>query len=185
MLVRAFPRLSRPNARSPTVVSAAVYRRSASAISDPSQITAGASNSTSAEVDSVNIAGGFSSGVPPIGKDPATSGLQTIYSPNLTSRSPTYNCPPFHTYAFFKSLERTFPEETARSLMCATRALLVDRLGRVRTEALTVKDLDNVTQSSALLFLWSVLYGYCFIASLPFSSCPIGTSCRTDCECQE
>jgi len=45
---------------------------------------------------------------------------------------------------FFKALEKTFPEETARSLMRATRALLVDRIGRVRKEALTVKDLDNV-----------------------------------------
>ncbi|KAF9006448.1 hypothetical protein BDQ17DRAFT_1276846, partial [Cyathus striatus] len=57
--------------------------------------------------------------------------------------SPTYTSPPFHTHAFFAALERTFPEETARSLMRATRALLVDRIGRVRREALTIKDLDN------------------------------------------
>jgi len=56
---------------------------------------------------------------------------------------PTYSSPPFHTHAFFTALEKTFPEETARSLMRATRALLVDRIGKVRREGLTVKDLDN------------------------------------------
>ncbi|TFK43600.1 hypothetical protein BDQ12DRAFT_675248 [Crucibulum laeve] len=60
-----------------------------------------------------------------------------------TFHSPTYTSPPFHTHAFFSALEKTFPEPTARSLMRATRALLVDRIGRVRREALTVKDLDN------------------------------------------
>ncbi|KAF8812377.1 hypothetical protein BYT27DRAFT_7251912 [Phlegmacium glaucopus] len=56
---------------------------------------------------------------------------------------PTYSSPPFHTHAFFTALEKTFPEQTARSLMRATRALLVDRIGKVRREGLTVKDLDN------------------------------------------
>jgi hypothetical protein len=59
-------------------------------------------------------------------------------------RLPTYSSPPFHTHMFFTALEKTFPEETARSLMRATRALLVDRIGKVRKEGLTVKDLDNV-----------------------------------------
>ncbi|EFI27692.1 mitochondrial protein [Coprinopsis cinerea okayama7 len=57
--------------------------------------------------------------------------------------SPSYTSPPFNTHAFFTALERTFPESTARSLMRATRALLVDRIGRVRREGLTQKDLDN------------------------------------------
>jgi hypothetical protein len=65
------------------------------------------------------------------------------------SRIPTYSNPPFHTHAFFTALEKTFPTPTARSLMRATRALLVDRVGKVRKEGLTVKDLDNV--HSALL----------------------------------
>ncbi|KAG6872794.1 hypothetical protein C0995_006523 [Termitomyces sp. Mi166 len=56
---------------------------------------------------------------------------------------PTYTSPPFHTHSFFVALEKTFPEETARSLMRATRALLVDRTGRVRSDGLTAKDLDN------------------------------------------
>ncbi|KAF9247231.1 hypothetical protein BU15DRAFT_84763 [Melanogaster broomeanus] len=54
-----------------------------------------------------------------------------------------YTTPPFHTHAFFAALERTFPTSIARSLMRATRALLVDRVGRVRREGLTTKDLDN------------------------------------------
>ena len=60
---------------------------------------------------------------------------------------PTYSSPPFHTHAFFAALEKTFPEQTARSLMRATRALLVDRIGKVRREGLTVKDLDNVRRN--------------------------------------
>lgn len=55
----------------------------------------------------------------------------------------SYTAPPFHTHAFVASLEKSFPTPTARSLMRATRALLVDRIGRVRREGLTVKDLDN------------------------------------------
>ncbi|KAF8913837.1 hypothetical protein CPB84DRAFT_1757678, partial [Gymnopilus junonius] len=62
---------------------------------------------------------------------------------NPSFSSPTYSAPPFHTHAFFAALEKTFAEQTARSLMRATRALLVDRIGRVRREGLTVKDLDN------------------------------------------
>lgn len=56
---------------------------------------------------------------------------------------PPYSTPPFHTHAFFVALERTFPTPVAHSLMRATRALLADRLGRVRREGLTKKDLDN------------------------------------------
>lgn len=58
-------------------------------------------------------------------------------------KSPTYTAPPFNTHTFFTALEKTFPESTARSLMRATRALLVDRIGKVRREGLTHKDLDN------------------------------------------
>ena len=60
---------------------------------------------------------------------------------------PPYTAPPFHTHAFFLALERSFPTPTARSLMRATRALLVDRVGRVKRDGLTVKDLDNVRTS--------------------------------------
>jgi hypothetical protein len=60
---------------------------------------------------------------------------------------PAYSNPPFNTHIFVKELERTFPTPTARSLMRASRALLVDRIGRVRREALTSKDLENVSAS--------------------------------------
>jgi len=76
------------------------------------------------------------------GAPSSTSGVPSTLldaSSNVTS----YANPPFHTHAFFTALEKTFPTPTARSLMRATRALLVDRLGRVRREGLTVKDLDN------------------------------------------
>jgi len=65
-----------------------------------------------------------------------------------SSNLPSYSRPPFHTHQFFVALEKTFPTPTARSLMRATRALLVDRVGRVRREGLTAKDLDNVRNSS-------------------------------------
>ncbi|KAK7470725.1 hypothetical protein VKT23_002147 [Stygiomarasmius scandens] len=63
--------------------------------------------------------------------------------PHKQTPTPTYVNPPFDTHAFFLVLERTFPTPTAHSLMRATRALLVDRIGKVRREALTTKDLDN------------------------------------------
>ncbi|KAJ7129760.1 hypothetical protein C8R44DRAFT_614925 [Mycena epipterygia] len=73
---------------------------------------------------------------------PSTSGVPSTLLDTSSSVS-SYANPPFHTHAFFTALEKTFPTPTARSLMRATRALLVDRLGRVRREGLTVKDLDN------------------------------------------
>ena len=71
---------------------------------------------------------------------------QLVAAKSATSHNgvPSYAHPPFHTHQFFTALEKTFPTPTARSLMRATRALLVDRIGRVRREGLTVKDLDNV-----------------------------------------
>lgn len=84
-------------------------------------------------------------------KDPraATSASDISGPPARTDPSPAplppppHVTPPFHTHAFFVALERTFPTPVARSLMRATRALLADRLGRVRREGLTRKDLDN------------------------------------------
>ncbi|KAG8218721.1 hypothetical protein J3R82DRAFT_4390 [Butyriboletus roseoflavus] len=67
-----------------------------------------------------------------------------VTGPPVPSRPPPpYTTPPFHTHAFFLALERSFPTPTARSLMRATRALLVDRVGRVKRDGLTVKDIDN------------------------------------------
>lgn len=60
-----------------------------------------------------------------------------------SSSGPLYTPPPFDTHRFVSELERTFPTPAAQSLMRATRSLLVDRVGRVRREALTSKDLEN------------------------------------------
>ncbi|TFK75979.1 hypothetical protein BDN72DRAFT_359471 [Pluteus cervinus] len=51
--------------------------------------------------------------------------------------------PPFHTHAFFTQLEKTFPTPVAEGLMEVTKAMLTERIGRVRKDGLTTKDLDN------------------------------------------
>ena len=70
----------------------------------------------------------------------------------------SYANPPFNTHHFFAELEKTFPTPTARSLMRATRALLVDRIGRVRRTALSTKDLDNVRHAflTFCCFTWYI-----------------------------
>ncbi|KAI0356655.1 hypothetical protein OH77DRAFT_1423608 [Trametes cingulata] len=61
-----------------------------------------------------------------------------------TPVSPPYHVnPPFNTHRFFTSLEACFPTPIARNLMRVTRALLVDRIGRVKRDALTVQDLES------------------------------------------
>ncbi|KAJ3015972.1 hypothetical protein NUW54_g911 [Trametes sanguinea] len=58
--------------------------------------------------------------------------------------SPPYHVnPPFNTHRFFSELERSFPTPIARNLMRVNRALLVDRIGRVKRDALTVQDLES------------------------------------------
>ncbi|KAI0334782.1 hypothetical protein GY45DRAFT_1046812 [Cubamyces sp. BRFM 1775] len=58
--------------------------------------------------------------------------------------SPPYHVnPPFNTHKFFAALEASFPTPIARNLMRVTRALLVDRIGRVKRDALTVQDLES------------------------------------------
>lgn len=59
---------------------------------------------------------------------------------------PPVHVNPFHTHVFFTALEKTFPSPVARTLMAATRGLLVDRILRIRRESLINKDLDNVRQ---------------------------------------
>ncbi|EKM59654.1 uncharacterized protein PHACADRAFT_137700 [Phanerochaete carnosa HHB-10118-sp] len=72
--------------------------------------------------------------------------------PSLHNFGPTnFGNPPFDTYRFFSELEKTFSTPTARSLMRATRALLVDRVGRVKREGLTVKDLESAYLFKAAL----------------------------------
>lgn len=68
---------------------------------------------------------------------------ESLPVPVVNPPIPVYNSPPFDTHKFFAALEKSFPSPTARSLMRATRALLVNRTGRVRSEALGIKDLEN------------------------------------------
>lgn len=78
-----------------------------------------------------------SSSNPPALIDPSTD--------KTPPQATAYQNPPFNTHAFFSVLEKTFPTATARSLMRATRALLVDRIGKVKRDGLTYKDLDNAS----------------------------------------
>ncbi|KLO16342.1 hypothetical protein SCHPADRAFT_848257 [Schizopora paradoxa] len=74
----------------------------------------------------------------------ASTLLPTLHTMRAeSSKVQLHAVPPFNTHHFFVELEKTFPTPTARSLMRATRALLVDRVGRVRRDALTIKDLEN------------------------------------------
>lgn len=96
--------------------------------------------------------------------------------------TPPYTHPPFHTHAFFSALEKTFPTPTARSLMRATRALLVDRIGRVRREGLTYKDLDNVGWNDAYV---SNPQTKSDLASISIPRCPVRASFGDDSQDQE
>ncbi|KAI0959748.1 hypothetical protein AcW1_004487 [Taiwanofungus camphoratus] len=80
---------------------------------------------------------------PPPPPSPPHTNLPSPHQATNIATPLTYVNPPFHTHQFFVALERSFPTPTARSLMRATRALLVDRLGRVRRDALTVKDIES------------------------------------------
>jgi hypothetical protein len=99
---------------------------------------------------------------------PPESSSQLDESSNLNLPSPVIrptvpppvHVNPFHTHVFFTALEQTFPSAVARTLMAATRGLLVDRILRIRRESLTGKDLDNVSLQ---------------LRSPPFSQCPIAS----------
>jgi hypothetical protein len=51
---------------------------------------------------------------------------------------------PFDTHRFYKILEDAFEPPIARTLMKATRGLLVDRIRQTTKDALHLKDFDNV-----------------------------------------
>lgn len=70
-----------------------------------------------------------------------SSGVPSSLSPTPLVAFPT---PPFHTHTFFTALRPTFAEPVARSLMKATRALLVHRMDRLNGEMFNRKDFDNV-----------------------------------------
>ncbi|RDB22791.1 Uncharacterized protein C27B12.07 [Hypsizygus marmoreus] len=112
------------------------------------------SSKSSQSFSPAGVSGPSSSGVSsshgsPSTQDQSSDGLSKlpyishVPSTEVSSPIPTYSNPPFDTHAFFTALEKTFPTPTARSLMRATCALLVDRVGKVRREGLTAKDLDN------------------------------------------
>jgi len=161
-MLRALPRFCRPNVR-PFVAHRDTHFGTSAGGQDTADMcaaTSGPFSSSPPQPLASSGAKGMSDPTSPppddssLPKDDASPAiLPTMYTPDLSScsRLPTYSSPPFHTHAFFKALEKTFPEDTARSLMRATRALLVDRIGRVRREALTIKDLDNVRCSDFFL----------------------------------
>ena len=76
---------------------------------------------------------------------PNESSSLNLLSPVIQPTGPPpVHVNPFHTHVFFTALERTFPSPVARTLMAATRGLLVDRILKIRRESLITKDLDNV-----------------------------------------
>lgn len=133
-----------PNISEPTEARSVSLAHARENISNGSEYDSGDAPSPSAEEPLMESQSG-----------PPESSSQLISAGSSTSQSgvPSYPHPPFHTHQFFAALEKTFPTSTARSLMRATRALLVDRVGRVRREGLTVKDLDNVRDPHFILFL--------------------------------
>jgi hypothetical protein len=58
--------------------------------------------------------------------------------------------PPFHTHNFVIALEKSFPATIARTLMRATRAMLIHKVGYTRRESLDKKDMENVSIISHL-----------------------------------
>ena len=108
-------------------------------------------NQPSSEIKAISP---YQSGTAPSQGDSATStgdasnSLVRSSVPSAINADPrTYTKPPFNTHAFVAELGKTFPTPTATSLMRATRALLVDRIGKVRREGLTTKDLENVCRA--------------------------------------
>lgn len=85
----------------------------------------------------------------------------------LPHAPPTYHInPPFNTHRFFLKLERSFPTPIALNLMRVSRALLVDRIGRVKRDALTVQDLESVSDTCRSLDCSTPYHNVCFLASV-------------------
>ncbi|KAG8850532.1 hypothetical protein FRB91_008984 [Serendipita sp. 411] len=96
-----------------------------------------------AKLDSINSQGPQD---PSLSSQSTTPTGENLPSNAILIRDPEYSEPhitPFHTYKFFTALEQTFPTPIARTLMRSTRGLLVDRILRIRRDALDLKDLDN------------------------------------------
>ncbi|KAI0049604.1 hypothetical protein FA95DRAFT_1556699 [Auriscalpium vulgare] len=161
MLARNWCRVCRSTARTDTVWWSASAQYHGRAYSPPIVDPPAAASSSSPSVDPPSPQGGtpsedssstsISLPSPSQTQDDSSSTspesslpVPTIPDPTRAPHTPpAYQNPPFHTYRFFAALEQTFPTPTARNLMRATRALLVDRLGRVKRDGLMYKDLDN------------------------------------------
>ena len=107
------------------------------------------------------------------------SNLPAPHLPSNAHNPMPYSNPPFDTHKFVSVLERTFPTSVARGLMRACRALLVDRVGRVKRDALTGKDLETVRSHPPPYILAVCLTSpqLCLV-SLPLQSRTLGTTHR-------
>ncbi|KAI0370292.1 hypothetical protein BV20DRAFT_995563 [Pilatotrama ljubarskyi] len=124
---RLAPYVTMADPKSPSAADVSLaHPRDPSKQSGPSQSTAPAETSVPARYVH-----------PPI--DPRTN----LPFPQAPVSPPYHVNPPFNTHRFFSELERSFPTPIARNLMRVTRALLVDRIGRVKRDALTVQDLES------------------------------------------
>ncbi|KAK2466160.1 hypothetical protein APHAL10511_001802 [Amanita phalloides] len=130
-MLRSLPKLRRPVAASRVQGRPAHNQQH---IADPSGPQSDLTRSGNASV---------SSSASPSPDESSKSLVRSNVPAAIDNQPRTYKRPPFHTHAFFIALEKSFPTPTARSLMRATRALLVDRTGKVQREGLTTKDLDN------------------------------------------
>lgn len=110
-------------------------------ISKPEQSIAQAQSPQSFISPAPNPGSSSSSGTNTGGDIPPNAIL--IRDPQLSS-DPLLHITPFHTYRLFTALEKTFATPVARTLMKSVRGLLVDRMLKIRRDALDVKDLDNV-----------------------------------------
>ncbi|KAG8984413.1 hypothetical protein FRB90_005347 [Tulasnella sp. 427] len=87
--------------------------------------------------------------IPPPPIDPGPSPAEALSSvPTTTAqarpdREDMTHVIPFNTYEFYKALEQTFDPPVARTLMRATREMLIGRIRKTTGETLHVKDFDN------------------------------------------
>ncbi|KAH9978076.1 hypothetical protein BGW80DRAFT_1285695 [Lactifluus volemus] len=113
---------------------------------DPTKSAESPSASSSREPDqppSTSLSPDSDDHQPPSSSPPGPPVLVEHSTTKARPHMSTYQNPPFDTHTFFTVLEKTFPTPTSRSLMRATRALLVDRIGKVKRDGLTYKDIDN------------------------------------------
>ena len=152
-MLRSLPRLRRP-------LPVPYVRHSSKSIDSPP--------GHSSEITAISRPGDPPQNDPLISHNESKSLVRSSVPAAINKDPRTYTKPPFHTHAFFTALEKTFPTTTARSLTRATRALLVDRIGKVRKEGLTTKDLDNVCSGNVSTDLLLIVeqQAYLFRAAL-------------------